>query len=276
MIQRLIQNIITLLREGFAGLIAAPETHIVTGPVAEPRVDALPVISIYPDKLEISKVAGELGSSQPRPQEFRQEIQVNAADPAGPYSLVKTPLLKSAICRVIFDRGALTERQIMLVEDKDFTIDYQNGAILFTRDVSGAGLILLKYSFVGIFTVCEFQQGFLADIYDGTGAEVEKLASLVTAMILTNHDQLIERYNFTDKTEYLAGQFLSTHALAQIQVIEGVHGRSDSAFKLQLRFKAAGQMTLTKEITEGFGLIEKIHSPGRISGEPVDIEIVVE
>ena len=276
MVQRLIQHLIAILQEGFAGVITAPASHIVAGPVDTPLATALPLIAIYSDKLAISQNFKESSSSQPRPQELREEIAVNPASPAGPYALAKTPLEKSTLCKAIFDQGTLKERQVLLVENKDFIIDYQQAKILFTVDVAKAGHFLLKYSFVGVFTVREFQQDFLVDIFDDDNGDVEKWASLTTGMILTNHDELVERYNFTDKTEYLANQFFTSHTLDRIQILEGMNDRSGAILKLQLKFKTFGQLKLVKAIAGGFGLIEKIHSPGRISEEPVDIEIGVE
>lgn len=275
MIQNLIEQIINLLRESFVGVIADPENQIVAGPVTEP-VGIGPTIAIYPANLEMSQNFKETNSSQPRPQEFRQEIAVNESTPQGPYSLAKTPLQRSTLCKVIFDQGILTERKIMLVEDKDFTINYQGATILFSYDLAEASSVRLKYSFVGVFTVREFQQEFLADIYDDDKAAVEKWASLTTAMILTSHDELVEGYNLIARTEYVANRFTTSHTIGQIQVLEGVLGRSDSTFSLQLKYNVAGQVKLTKEIVDGFGLIERIHSPGRISEHPVDIDIGVE
>lgn len=274
MIQRLIQNLITLLRGSFAGVIANPQNQIVTGPITTPTV--LPTIAIYADKLAISQNFKEASSSQPRPQEFRQEIAVNTAAPAGPYTLAKTPLEKSTLCKIIFDKGSLQERQTLLVENKDFSIDYQNATILFAYDLSKASHILLKYSFAGVFTMREFQQDFLVDIFDDDMGKVEKWASLTTGMILTSHDEQLEQYNLANKTEYVANQFLTTHTLDRIHLLEGVPSSAGANFKLQLKFRAAGQLKLVKEITSGFGLIEKIHSPGKISTQPVDIEIGVE
>ncbi|NUM65905.1 hypothetical protein HUU39_11615 [candidate division KSB1 bacterium] len=259
------------MQGGFADVI--PSGHIVVGASSAPAADDLPLIALYPDKLAINQNVKETNSSQPRPQEFREEIAVNTTTPAGPYALAKTPLEKSTICKAIFDKGTVKERQALLVENKDFEIDYQQAKIVFTYDLAKASHILLKYSFVGVFTMREFQQDFLVDIFDDDIAEVEKWASLATGMILTSHDELIEQYNFTTKTEYTANQFLTYHTLDRIQMLEGVPSRADNCVKLQLKFKVVGQMKLTKAITSDFGLIEKIHSPGRISEQPVDVEI---
>jgi len=275
MIDHLIQHIITLLRQGFDGVIPSPESHIVTGALAG-EIDELPAIAIYPSKLTWSQGLVESNSSGPRPQEFRQEIPVEAGSPQGPYPLAKTPLPGSAQGQLIFDPGEVTERRVTVLENKAFTIDYQTPAVSFSADLSEASLIRLTYSFVGVFTVKEFQQQFLVDVYDTGMAAVEKWASLANGMILTSHDELIEQYNVTAKTEYIANQFITRHTLGRLQSLEGSPGRQESALKMQLTYSATGYITLIKEIVDGFGLIQKIHSPGQISDHPVDIEIGLE
>lgn len=276
MIYGLIQQVILLLQQSFVGTIADPESHIVAGPVPEPGAGDVPLIALSAAGLEMNQNFKDTGSSQPRPQEFRQEIAVNAANPQGPYSLTKTPLQKSTLCKLIFDQGTLTERHASLVEDKDFTIDYGNRTIFFSNDVASAGTIALTYSFVGVYMIREFQQVFLVDVYDDDHVEVEKWASLITSMILTNQDELIEHYNVTAKTEYIANQFLTTHTIDRIHILSGNPNHSGSLFNIQLRYEVAGQMKLIREIIDGFGIIEKIHSPGRISEQPVDIDIDLE
>lgn len=273
MIQKLIQQIITLLQDGFTGVITDPANHIVAGPISSPDEGAIPMIVIYLDKLAIGQNTKETSSSQPRPQEMREEIPVSTSDPQGPYSLSKTPLEKSALCNVIFNKGALTEQSILLSEDKDFTIDYQNSTILFDYDISKADNILLRYSFVGIFTIREFEQDFVMDVYDENMADIEKWASLANTMILTNHDELIKNYNFTDITEYVANRFICVHTIDRIDFLSGIPDTSEKSPKFQFRYHVQGQIKPVKEIVEGFGLIKKIHSPGRISEHPVDIEV---
>jgi len=273
MIQKLIQQIIVLLRESLTGSLEDSASHIVAGPIPPPATEMLPVIALYAGRMEVGRRAKDAGSSQPRPQEIRQEIIVDALNPQGPYVLSKTPLEKSVLCKVIFDNGALTERQIVLAEQRDFIVDYQNADILFSYDLSQADALILTYSFVGVFTIREFQQDFLIDVYDGASAGVEKWASLANAMILTSHDELIKNYNVTDKTEYLANQFISAHTIDRINLLAGIPDASQTVPKAQFTFQVQGQIKAVKEIVGGFGLITKIHSPGRISDQPVDIEV---
>ncbi len=162
-----------------------------------------------------------------------------------------------------------------MVENKDFTIDYQKQEISFQYDISGVSLITLIYYFVGLFAVREFLQEFLVDIYDDTIINIEKWASLINGIFLTNHNELIDYYNIQDKTEYSAANYLTTHTINQVHLLDGTSDRSGTIAKLQLKFKVAGQMKLVKELKDGYGLIDKIHSPGKILLHSVDIEFEV-
>jgi hypothetical protein len=104
-------------------------------------------------------------------------------------------------------------------------------------------------------------------------ADVEQWASLINSMLLTNQNELIEHYNLTDKTEYTANQYLSTHSIDRINLLTGVPEALNQSIKFQFTFEVHGQIKLAKEIEGGFGLIEKIHSPGSTSVHPVDIEV---
>ena len=261
---------IALLRGSFKGIITDPETHIVTGPVSSPSTEALPIIAVYSDKIEFVGNLGERRPSQPSPQEIQQEIRLNTENPEGPYPLWKTPLPDSVVCGIISHRGGAPGRQVTPVENKDFTVDYRNAAILFNHDLSGAGRIVLKYSFVGVSTIREFKAELLLDVYDSRMTHVEKWASLANAIILTNHDELTQRYNFSHRTEYVANRYYSTHTINHIQALNGILDASGAVPKLQFKFQVQGQVKAVKEILEGYGLIEKIQISGDVLGEPVD------
>ncbi len=276
MIQNLLNRIVEILRQEFAGAISNPNQHIVLGPVNPPGAGALPLIALMPGLLEMAQAARDLSSSQPRPQEFTQEIPVNQGDPQGPYALTHTPLLMSALCKLILDKGTLDERRVLLQEGHDFTIDYPNAEIAFGTDISMADSILLRYSFAGVFTVQDFRQDFQIEIYEANYGAAEQWAALVMAAILTNRDELLEHYNTTSQTVYSAGVFGSAHSLTQLQPLGGVPGAAGTNIRWQLNFKSTGQLFLTRAITDGFGLIEKIRSPGHHGDFPVDIGVELE
>jgi hypothetical protein len=272
MIHKLLDRIVQLLRQELAGTITNPAAHVVLGPAADPAAPALPVIALTPGALELIASARDVGSSQPRPQPFTEEIAVNAIDPEGPYTLAKTPLRTSAICNLILDKNTLDERQMLVIEDSDYTIDYANKQINFNADISQANSFLLRYSFAGVFTVQNFQQDFLIDVYDSSHLLAEKWQALALAAVLTHNDELLEHYNTTDQTLYSAGILGATTRLTQIQPF-GSTTASSAHIRWQLCFRASGQVTLTRAAEDGFSLIEKIRSPGRRSDHKVDIDV---
>ncbi len=135
------------------------------------------------------------------------------------------------------------------------------------------GLLVLDYSFAGVFTIREFQQTLLIDLYDTDPAAVEKWASLTAGILLTHLDELFAGA----KTQYPSQKSVTTtHAIDQLELVEGTPLASDGKTTgLQLTFNVTGSLQLIKEITEGVGLIEQIHSPGKTPTDGVDIDIGV-
>lgn len=275
MIHKLLDRIVQILRQELADILTNPAAHIVLGPVADPAASALPLIALTPGALAMLTSARDAISSQARPQPFLQDLAVNLATPQGPYALAKTPLRTSVICKLIIDQDTLDERQVLLIEDSDYTIDYPNAQLSFSTDVADASSIRLRYSYAGVFTVQNFQQDFAIEVYDTTHALAEKWLALALAAVLTHYDALLEHYNTTDKTLYSGGALGSVHQLMQIQPLGGALAES-SSIRWQMTFKVSGQLTLTRAAVDGFNLIEKIRSPGRHSNQAVDIDVGLE
>lgn len=272
MIQKLGEQIVSILRLGLQGEIPDPTTHIVLEPVSDPNSGDIPLITFAKGELATYQIANELSSSQPRPQSFQQSLAVDTLAPQGPYALDQTPLEGSMLLRVVYDKDTLTERSQLFQENKEYTIDYTTGQLTVSKDISDASDLLLTYSFVGIFTIKEFQQNFLMTVYSDSTSELEILTSLCLSMISTNHDELLTSYNQTDKTVYSANDYVSEHSLSHIQLLKGQVDFQNNILKEELHFLVKGQIKSIKTLSGGFGLIEKVHSPGIISDHAVDVE----
>jgi hypothetical protein len=259
MIQNLVLRIISLLVETLASVLSPAEQHIKAGPVDSSDSSNLPMIVITPGCFTISQQPGENTSNQPRPEEFREKLAVSQEKPLGPYILAKTPLQGTFQCQVFFAEGTLTEKQIWLQEKQDFTINYKTKECNFTYDISKAKSILFIYSFVGIFSLRNFEQELFIEVQAASTNELEKLTALIAGSILTHHDQLIEAYNQdpTYKTEYNAASLRILAQLHQIQFLAG-NPADTSSIKMKLKFLVTGQLKATRSISEAFGIIEKI------------------
>lgn len=279
MIQQLIEIIITHLREHLAELMAneKPEEHIVAGPAANPQPARLPLVALHPARFVVSQSSKDANAAQqPRPQPTQARIPVDSARPQGPYRLAHTPLRQSARVDIILAEGMVDERRLMLIEGEDFDVDYREATLSLREQPDSAGLILLRYAYVSIFTVQEFQQELLIDIYDDDLRAVEPLASLISGIILTNSTNFIETFNTRAKTEYQAGPYATTHTIAQINLLEGLTNRLETIYSLQLKFNVIGQLMLIKEVVDGFGLIEQIYSPGKTPRPGVEIDVRID
>lgn len=255
MIQNLVLRIISLLVETLASVVSHADQHIKAGPVDSNDSSNLPIIVLTPGCFTISQQPGENTSNQPLPEEFREKLAVSQQNPFGPYILAKTPLQGTVQCQVF----TLTEKQIWLQEKQDFIINYKTKECNFTYDISQAESILFIYSFVGIFSLRNFEQELFIEVQDASTNELEKLTALIAGSILTYHDQLIEAYNQdpTYKTEYNAASLGILAQLRQIQFLAG-NPADTSSMKMKLKFLVTGQLKATRAISEEFGIIEKI------------------
>lgn len=278
MLHLFLEHLAAQLRTGLAGELPDPATRISVGQIAPPGAVARPRLALFSGKMDIVQGLNGSPSSQPQPQEMREVFVVEAGPAAaGPYLLAKTPLDGTARAKVFFSPDLVGERRMLVVEKKDFTINYLTRQLLFSKNIDGAGRLVVQYSFPGVFTMREFQQEFFIDIFETAAAGAEKWASLAAAIALTNYDELLDRFNRLAPTDYAATDYRSTHHLTQVFFLGGgAEMLPDGSPKYQLRFAAKGQFRPVKQIAGGFGIIEHIHSPGRPAVEPVDIDVYLE
>ncbi len=273
MVQGLVERLVTVLRQAFAAEITGIDDHVVAGPAPVPAAGDLPLIALSPGELELESRVRDESTSQPRPREMRETIATGKTHPEGPYPLARTPLAGSLRCRAVFAPGELTERSVTLVEDRGFTVDPAGPSITFTADVAGSGEIRLVYSFVGVFTVRELRQELLADVHDKKASTVERLSSLVAGIVLTEHDEILDHVNRVKSVTYTADRYTTAHTFDRLTLVDGPAVEvSGGVVHQRLRFRATGRLEATRALADGFGLIERVHSPGRISKHPVDVE----
>lgn len=106
----------------------------------------------------------------------------------------------------------------------------------------------------------EFEQNFFINIYDTDLENIEKLASLILGIILTNSEDLIEQYNVTSTTHYESQQTTTTHLINQINALEGNYKTLDNTQNLNFEFKlqVKGHLKLVRTVAGVPRPIEKI------------------
>lgn len=277
MIQRLVQDLTELLRTNFgeSDNFKEPDKQIQAAAQPAPDTDLLPFIALYPGKLIASQKLKELSPSQPRPQEESEQILIGSAEQATSFQCKHLPLAGSVRCRLTREPDNLTERSSMLVEEKDFAVDYTEGLITFNESLPLNSRLLVQYSFAGIFTLSEFKQDLFIDVFAKDALAVEQWSALALAITLTAQTELLNSYNSVN-AGYSSGAFAVSSNLSQIWLQE-VNPTSDATlFKTQLRFQVQGYLKLTKELADTAALIHKIHSPGRNSDTAVDIDVLLD
>jgi hypothetical protein len=191
-----------------------------------------------------------------------------------PYPLGKSPLQGSVLCRLVVSVGQ-DERRLLLTEGNHFTVDYPQGEITLLPgvDLSQAKALHVEYSFVGIFTVREFEQEFYIEALAATSVAAESMASLCATVLLTNHDEVLAHFNAN--AAYSGGDYEAVHSLSQVQWLGGKAYSENNSHRYRLSFAAKGQLKAIKGNPGSFGIIQEIRSPGKATDpdtRPVNIE----
>ncbi|MEM1167576.1 MAG: hypothetical protein AAGJ08_00400 [Cyanobacteria bacterium P01_H01_bin.35] len=92
----------------------------------------------------------------------------------------------------------------------------------------------------------EFQQELSINICDSDRENVEKITSLVTAIILTNQNEFYQ----TTTTKYNSKTISNTQTISQISLIEGLYISQQNPFVFQLKFDAISLMKIVKTVTD--------------------------
>ncbi len=109
-----------------------------------------------------------------------------------------------------------------------------------------------------ITTSHEFTQEFCLDIWEIDLTNLEKLASLSSALILTNSDALIKEFNLAGKNKYQIGGVITTHLISQINWLNASYEFLENSARLRLLFQVIGQLQFAKLVAEGAVPIQTI------------------
>lgn len=272
MVHKLLEIIKTLLRTELPDNEIGDARINVAKPVAV-QIGQIPLIGLHLGIVHIGQQSTDTVSSAVRPQERKDRLVVDINTPQGPYTLPKTPLEGSLICHVLFNEGQLGEKQRLMIEQKDFTMNYVNRQMTFSTSIVGASSIRVSYVFPGVFTIREFNQDFFIALFDSPNDHLERLTAVTTAIVLTNHDALLEQFNTLDRTQHTIGNYQSAHTLREIRLVQATPTEiPDTPSSWLLQFTVSGVIKVTKEISSGYGIIQKIVSPGR-TGQGVDVDV---
>jgi len=107
--------------------------------------------------------------------------------------------------------------------------------------------------------VREFDQDFFIEIYDKDLEKVEKLASLILGIILTNSEDLLQEYNVTASIGYQSKAITTVNIINQINVLESIYKTIVEPQSFELKLQAKGQLKLSRNIGGELGTIKNIN-----------------
>ncbi|MEM0995724.1 MAG: hypothetical protein AAGN35_01535 [Bacteroidota bacterium] len=275
MIQELIQIIINHLKVGLAGEVSSVNSAIRPGPITDPTQSSRPKWSLEAEEYTVLASPPDDTTAQPRPVEGRQRIAVNGGNPAGPYPLSSPPLADSLEMKVVFDEGLLTERSESLLPGIDFSVDLPNAEFTVLKDITGADALRVRYSFVGILNVQEFEQRFTLKTFLDTWTNSDRYLSLPHAIIASRHAEIVEQFNFLSPTVITANSYLAQPLISRIRLIRQEQVPRTSRQRLveinwTSDYLVKGQVRLGQTIAGGYGIITNIRTPGQ-TGPGIDL-----
>lgn len=275
MIQELIQIIIDHLIAGLAGEFGNLNARVRPGPITDPTQSARPKWAVEMAELRTLTSPPDDSSAQPRPVEGREAIAVNGGNPAGPYALGSQPLEGSVEMKVVYDEGLVSEYSETLLPGIDFTVDLQASEFTVVKDITGASVLRVKYSFVGIATIQEFEQDFHISVYLDTWTDTDKWLGLPLSIIQSRHAEIVEQFNFLQPTNINVNSFMAQPFIQKVRFLRMDQVPRTSRQRLAeinwlMHFQVKGQLRLGQSLSGGFGIISNIHTRGA-SGPGVDI-----
>ncbi|HBK96836.1 MAG TPA: hypothetical protein DD001_05620 [Microcoleaceae bacterium UBA10368] len=138
----------------------------------------------------------------------------------------------------------------------------------FTLDQSMRNLKSLKQypeeSRQEITVMREFEQEFFIEVYDTNLENLEKFASLIFGIILTNSEDLLQEYNITASTSYQSQEITTVHIINQINVLESIYKTTVDTQSFELKLQAKGQLKLLRNIPGNLSTIQNINIQSRL------------
>lgn len=275
MIQELIDLIIAHVRVGLAGEFNDLNSRVVRSPMSNPTLSERPKWGVEAKALRFQQSMTDDGSGTPRPVAARARIAVNPGKPAGPYPFGNQPLVETVEMKVIYDEGLVTERSETLLPGIDFSVDAQVPNFTVSKDIAGADVLRVSYSYVGISSVREFEQQFEIQFFAAGWNDFDKWVGLAAAVVQSRHAQLIDQFNFQNPTHISLNGFVSNPTIHQIKLrgIEPLPPAPQQALtdlNWVMHYSVTGQLLLGESLSGGFGLIESVHTPAQ-SGPGINI-----
>jgi len=253
--------------------LTGPGAPVISEGPAPPPVppNPLPRLVVSGGQLEMPPPFGDSPPGQVRPREVVERFPVNLGAVQGPYTLAHSPLDGTVSCRLVWRNvnDSLQGKKTRLYPRKGsigdgFTVHQTQHQIqvFLSQTLTEHPELEVTYAYASVFTLREFRQILLLEAYAATALDAEKWAALAAAVLITNSAKLLEDSNQSDNT-HSSGSYATTHLISDVQWVQGLPERiADNLFRYTMQFRTSGQIILARTLSEGFGTIQTIFSPG--------------
>jgi len=263
------------LQNTLAGVLGAVLSNLRPAPtvvLGSPGTGAGPQVAVYGGDTQILAQGSEYPSSQPKPVEMQERIAVQSAHTATtPYPLQQPPVQGSVQVRLVFDPGGLEEYGLLLAKE-DFRVEETAPSVTIQADLGAATLLQVSYSYYSTVTTLAFRQALYLEMISPDVALREQLSALCGAILLTEHDVLVEQSNrLAASNVHTAGSYMSQVSVGRITWIGSSVVSSDVGPSLRMHFDVNGQIRNMRTGALNTSIIESIRSAGTKAGKGIHV-----
>jgi hypothetical protein len=230
-------------------------------------------LSVGGGLLEIDQEqSADATASEPRPDDFVDDLEFDPDDPAGPYTLTQPPYPGPRRVWLITESEArMPLRPEEVVWDRTDSRNFSL-ALRPQRDVSAVTAIRVLYGVTAVYTKVKAVQTLDVQLETADADLLERAESLVVAVIQLNRQRLADEA----RASYQDGDYGAIVELKNVGLVRGTSPVDDTR---ALVLRAELELKASRTLGEDEGMpIERILTPGRPPDpdRPIDVHIDVE
>src|SRR5215207_899454 len=230
-------------------------------------------LSVGGGLLEIDQEqSADATASEPRPDDFVDDLEFDPDDPAGPYTLTQPPYPGPRRVWLITDSDArMPLRPEEVVWDRTDARSFSL-ALRPQRDVSAVTAIRVLYGVTAVYTKIKALQTLDVRLETSDAGLLERAESLVVAVIQLNRQRLADEA----RASYEDGDYGAIVEIKNVGLVRGTGPEDDTPLLL---LRAELELKASRALGEDEGTpIERILTQGRPVNpdRPIDVHIDVE
>ena len=218
----------------------------------------------------LDATSADAEAGQPRSDAVSDTLPFDAAMPAGPYTLSRSPddsVRKVRLTTAAGDRIALHDDEIVFdaLDARRFSL-----ALRATRDLAAANAVLVMYGATGVYAQLKYRQELSLDFDAPDAALRERAQTLAMAVLALHRTGLLADAAKSELADGYGAQIV-------LKMLHFAGGDTSASGRTRLKLSAEFELKAYRTLADGEGRpIAHIRSAGRTGARPIDIAIQME